>query len=95
MWRDWLNFNVSMTRRPRHSPPRFSLYPARPECPLWSGDGLGASGTILGRAGQKERSGRGNGAKKYVWHAPKSFGDATGDALRTLLYSPVEMLQYV
>jgi hypothetical protein len=45
---------VPLTRRNRHSPPRFSLCPARPEHPLCSGDGLGTPDTVLGRAGRNE-----------------------------------------
>jgi hypothetical protein len=47
-----LKFNVPLTGRPRHSPPRFSLCQACPKRPLWSGDGLGAPDTVSGRAGQ-------------------------------------------
>jgi hypothetical protein len=51
---DWLNLNGSMMCPARHSPPCFSLCLACPERPLWSGDGLEASDTVSGRAGQKE-----------------------------------------
>jgi hypothetical protein len=63
---------VSMTRQARHSPARFLLCSARPKHPLWSGDGFGASDTVLDRDGRKEALKRVTGAEK-ISGAPQIF----------------------
>jgi hypothetical protein len=69
-----------LTRRSRHSSPRFSLCPASPEHPMCSGDGLGAPDTVLGQAEQKEALGH---AAANVFSSGATqipFGDALGEA---------------
>jgi hypothetical protein len=56
------------------SPPRFSLCPACPECPPWTGDGLGA---LDGRSLWAARL----GTKKCPVRPKKPLGDAAWDAL--------------
>jgi hypothetical protein len=79
---DWLNFNRSMTRRARHSPPRFSLCPARPKRPLWNGNGLEAPDSAMGRAGKKKRLKRATETEKMV-----GAQDATGETSTSIVVS--------
>lgn len=76
MWRErGSNFYVSLTRRARVSSSRFSLCPARPDRPLWTGDGLGASDTVLGLAGRKEPLGRAAGNENLSGAPQIPLGD--------------------
>jgi hypothetical protein len=52
---DLLNFNVSITRRNRHSRPRFLLCPACSKRSLWSEDGLRTPITVFNRVEQNWR----------------------------------------
>jgi hypothetical protein len=48
-----MSVRESLTRRSRVSSPRISLCSACLERSLWSGNGLEAPGTVLGRVGRK------------------------------------------
>jgi hypothetical protein len=76
-------FYLSMTCRSRHSPPRFSLCPVRPERPLWTGDGFGTPNTALCRAEWKKVLERAVENEKLSDPPQISLGGAVGDAHRS------------
>jgi hypothetical protein len=78
MWREGVKFLCVSEVSGLLLPPRFSL--ARPQRSLWTGDGLGASNTVLGCVGRKEALGRATGNEKNSGAPQKPLEDDVRDA---------------